>query len=159
MILDRLTHAAAYRPLGPGIAAALDWLTRTDLAALPVGRHAVDGDALFFIVERYQPRPLDAAIWESHRRYIDVQCVIHGVERMGITPLSSNPPVKEPYDETKDRTFYHGAGDLITVPAGSFAIFSPQDIHAPGLAPEKDVREVMKVVMKVRARQGGACGY
>ena len=38
------------------------------------------------------------------------------------------------------------------VPAGSFVIFTPHDIHAPGLTtdPPESVKQVCKVVVKCR---------
>src|SRR5512136_2246735 len=61
MILDRLGNAAFYRPLGPRIAAALDWLRATDIAALADGRYELEGDRLAAIVQRYRTRPLPKA--------------------------------------------------------------------------------------------------
>ncbi len=86
----------------------------------------------------------------AHRRYLDVQYVAEGTERIGYAPLTEQWKVVEPYDEAKDVAFYDARGDLIEVPAGSFAIFGPQDIHAPGLVGGTlpVVRGVLKVVVK-----------
>ncbi len=150
MILDRLENAALYRPLGPRIAAALDWLRATDIAALAEGRYELEGDRLAAIVQRYRTKPLPKARWEAHHRYLDVQYVAEGTERIGYAPLTEQWKVVEPYDEAKDVAFYDARGDLFEVPAGSFAIFGPQDIHAPGLVGGTPpvVREVLKVVVK-----------
>ncbi len=155
MILDRLEHAAMYRTLAVDIARALDYLRATDLRSLPDGRQVLDGDRLYAIVQRYRPRPASEAQWEAHRQYIDVQYVVEGVERMGYTYLRSDLPVRQPYDAEKDIVFYDAAGDLLEVPAGSFAIFTPHDLHAPGLTtdPGESVQPVLKVVVKCRVRQ------
>lgn len=150
MILDRLEHACMYRPLSVEIARALDYLQQTDLAALADGRYELDGERLFAIVQRYRPKPVAEAMWEAHRRYVDVQYIVSGCERMGIAFLRSDLPVQQPYDPHKDIIFFETTGDLITVPAGSFTIFTPHDIHAPSLAPaagEPDA-PVCKVVVK-----------
>lgn len=155
MILDRLEHAAMYRTLAVDIARALDYLQATDLRSLADGRHALDGDRLFAIVQRYRPKPAAEATWEAHRQYIDVQYVVEGTERMGYTYLRSDLAVRQPYDVQKDIVFYDAAGDLLAVPAGSFVIFTPHDIHAPGLTtdPPERVKEVLKVVVKCRVRE------
>ncbi len=152
MILDRLENTAIYRALGPRIAAALDFLRETDFAAMPDGRHPLDGERLVAIVQRYQPKPLAKAIWESHRKYIDVQYVFHGVERIGYAPLLENTPLAQSYNDQSDCVLYDIEGDFFELAAGSFAIFGPQDIHAPGIAPLRPQGDtwVHKVVLKCR---------
>jgi YhcH/YjgK/YiaL family protein len=154
MILDRLENAGLYRPLGPLIAAALDYLRRTDFSQMSPGRHELDADRLFVIVQRYRPKPLDQIVWEAHRQYIDIQYLAAGTERMGYLPLGDGLRVRQPYDPSKDAILFDADGQLFTVSAGNFAIFAPCDVHAPGLAtglPE-DSAEVCKVVMKCRVK-------
>jgi YhcH/YjgK/YiaL family protein len=155
MIIDRLEHAHLYRPLGVEIARALDYLRQTALQNLDDGRYELDGDRLFAIVQRYRPRPIDQAKWEAHRRYIDVQYIVTGRERMGYSTLRDDTPVSQPYDAQKDLVFYDTTGDLLEVPAGSFTIFMPHDIHAPGLTdePAEKVGELCKVVVKCRVAE------
>ena len=49
-------------------------------------------------------------MWEAHRKYIDVQYIVDGSERMGYTYLRSELVVREPYDPQKDFAFYEAAG-------------------------------------------------
>jgi len=150
MILDRLQNASLYRGLGARIAAALDYLCAGDFTRLLPGRHELDGDRLFAIVQRYRTKPLVDAVWEAHRRYLDVQYVAEGIERMGYVPLDARLAIKQPYDAGKDVVLFDAWGDLFEVAAGSFAIFAPQDVHAPGLVagPSAVPAEVLKVVIK-----------
>jgi len=154
MILDRLENAGLYRPMGANIALALDYLRRTDFSQMPVGRHEVDGDRVFAIVQRYRPKPLAQIVWEAHRQYIDVQYVAAGIERMGYVPLGDGLTVQQPYDAQKDAILFDAAGNLFTMSAGDFAIFAPHDVHAPGLATDlpEGSAEVCKVVMKCRVK-------
>jgi len=153
MIIDRLEHARMYRVLGVDIARALDFLQQTDLRGLPEGRHELNGDRLFAMVQRYRPRPVAEAVWEAHRSYVDVQYIVAGSERMGYTYLRSSLAVRQPYDAEKDYALYDAQGDLLEVPAGSFVIFAPHDVHAPGLTtePAEAAGQVCKVVVKCRA--------
>jgi len=152
VILDRLENASMYRPLGTVIAAALDYLGRADFSRVPDGRHELDGERLFVIVQQYRTKPLAEAMWEAHRQYLDVQFLVQGTERVGYANLGSDVPALRPYDHGKDIVFYDAEGDFLTLRAGGFAIFAPQDIHAPGLtagrseAPEM----VRKAVVKCR---------
>jgi YhcH/YjgK/YiaL family protein len=104
------------------------------------------------MVQRYRTKPVTDAVWEAHRRYIDIQYVAEGNERIGYAHLDDELPVRKVYDAEKDYALYEANGDFLAVTAGSFAIFAPHDIHAPGLAingPES-LSDVCKVVVKCR---------
>ena len=147
MIIDRLDNAATYKGLGRGITAALQFLRQTDLKAMPVGRHVIDGDTLFALVQEYATRPRAEATWEAHRKYIDVQYVISGEEIIGYANIERLKA--DPYKDADDYSPLHGAGDFVTVPAGSFMILWPQDAHAPCLAVTQPL-SVKKVVIKIK---------
>jgi biofilm protein TabA len=150
MIFDRLDRGDVYARIGLGIPEALEYLAKTDFSALPVGKQAIDGDRLFAVVQRYKTKPLADARWEMHRRYIDVQYVARGGERIGYVPWSESLRVQEAYDEQKDAAFYEATGVLLPVAAGMFAIFTPDEVHAPCLTPAEPepAGEVLKVVVK-----------
>lgn len=148
MIIDQLSNADRYRSLSRGIDAALTFLRTTDLDALQPGKHDL-ADGLFAIVEKYDTKPAsDDSIWETHRKMLDVQYIVAGQERMGWMALDERAQVKTPYDEASDKTFYQPGDDSVVVPAGSFAVFLPEDVHAPGLAVDQSAA-VHKVVVKV----------
>ena len=153
MILDRLENGDMYRALSDEMALALDYLRETDFRKVADGRHELDGDRVYAIVLRYRPKPLAEARWEAHRRYIDVQYVAQGIERMGCTSLRGDLPVRQPYDAKKDLVFYDAEGELFEVRAGGFAVFAPHDVHAPGLAMDspETASEICKVVVKCHA--------
>jgi YhcH/YjgK/YiaL family protein len=150
MILDRLEYAGMYRSLGPRIAMALDYLSRTDFSKLATGRHEIDGDRVYAMVARNKLNPMSKIAWEAHRKYIDVQYIAEGIEQMGHATLLKDTAVAKEYVEKEDYALYETKGDMFLVKAGGFAIFAPHDIHAPGLAPtEADAgKEVLKVVVK-----------
>jgi YhcH/YjgK/YiaL family protein len=148
MIFDRLEHADRYRSLSPGIAVAFDYLRSTDFAQTTPGRHELDGSRVIAMVSRYQTKRPEEAVWESHRRYIDVQYIASGVERLGYAHLSTNPAIREAYSEERDVLFYEPQQDSLEAQAGTFLIFFPHDVHAPGLMRDAPA-EVLKVVVKV----------
>lgn len=151
MIKDRIENATAYAKLGPGIALAMDYLRKTDCSKLQPGKYEIDNTRVFAVVQRYVPRPPAQARWEAHHRYIDVQYLAQGRERIGYLALTAGLEVAVPYDPHSDLIFYETIGDLLVVNRGEFALFTPQDVHAPGLALESpEPGEVLKVVVKVR---------
>jgi YhcH/YjgK/YiaL family protein len=132
--------------------AALQFLVKTDLNNLPIGRTEIDGDRLFALVQEYDTKPAEQGIWEAHRKYIDVQYMVTGQERMGFAHLSAMQLGE--YVPEKDFQPMSGVGNSVNVFAGAFVIFFPQDGHMPGLCidvPEK----VKKVVLKVRIEEAG----
>ena len=147
MILDRLDNATAYQAAHPRLRQAFAFLQSADLGKLSLGRHEIAGNDLFALVQEYRTKPVAEGFWESHRRYIDVQYVITGAERMGYANLAALS-VRQPYDADKDLLLLDGQGDFFTVRAGMFTVFTPQDAHMPCLVAGEPA-QVRKVVVKV----------
>ena len=151
MIIDVLTNSRLYRGLPDRLVAALDFLQSADLAALPLAKTIIDGERLFALVQEYTPKPVGLGKFEAHRRYWDVQYVASGVERMGWNTLC-RMTVSEPHNPERDVAFFTGPGDFFYVPAGTFTIFGPSDVHLPGVALADDApaeKPVRKIVLKV----------
>ncbi len=147
MVTDRLVNAGLYRSLSPRIAAALDYVSLSDFSKMPDGRHDVDQDRVFALVQRYNSKPLAEGRWEAHRKYIDLQVVLSGVEQIGY--VSIDQLSAEPYDAERDLMWLAGTtGQWITVPAGHFMLLWPGDAHMPSIAAGPP-QPVMKVVVKV----------
>lgn len=147
MILDHLAQAALYSGLSDGLVQALHFLQHNDPAALALGRHDLDGDRIFALVQEYETRPRSACRWEAHRRYCDVQFLAAGVERIGVAPRDALRLV-DAYDEHQDVAFYDGDGDFVTLRTGMFAMLWPHDAHMPCVASAGLLR-VRKIVVKV----------
>ena len=132
MISTHSTQSERYRHLHPGFAAAFDFATSHDLGALTPGRHVIDGDRLYLSIDHTEGRGRTGARLESHRRYIDIQLTIDGNEEIGWCPLGQCAAPAAPFDEPRDIRFYDDAPDSwVAVPRGRFAIFFPDDAHAP----------------------------
>ncbi len=147
MVVDRIHNAHLYRGLGARIAEALALIEREDFRSQEVGKHEVKGASLYYLVQRYTTKPLEQAAWESHRKYLDLQYVVEGTERMGWAPLSTLTATQA-YDPDKDAARYAGQGELITGGPGTFYLLWPDDGHMPGVAAPSP-SPVLKVVVKV----------
>ena len=88
--------------------------------------------------------------WEAHRKYIDIQYVLSGRERMGYSNTGKLKALTQ-YDEEKDYALYKGKGEMLTFTSGTFAVFFPEDAHMPCIKAENN-EEVRKVVVKVRLK-------
>lgn len=65
-----------------GVRRAIEWAREHDLSALPCGRNDIDGDALYVNVAEYDSKAFEDCKFEAHKRYIDVQVVASGIERI-----------------------------------------------------------------------------
>lgn len=151
MIVDKIENYAKYANLPAPLYRAIEYIGSTDFSHVENGQYELDGKKMVSIVNRYQTKTMDKAVWESHRKYIDVQFVAGGHERFGWVARDDAPAVSTDYNETKDVMFYEPGVETYDAPAGTFMIFYPDDIHAPGLATgvPPTPAEVVKVVVKV----------
>jgi YhcH/YjgK/YiaL family protein len=145
MIFDMLSNCHLYKDITARLDIAFDYLTSTDLAALPVGRINLDGEHVYVLVQEYLTKRPDQGYWEAHRRYLDVQYIHSGCERIDVALL--NTMKLGEYAPERDFQALTGIGNPLTLTAGSFAIFFPQDAHMPGLACGMQL-QVKKIVVK-----------
>ncbi len=146
MILDSLDNLHKYVALNPRIQTVVDFIKANDLAAVPSGKVQIDGDDVFGNFQTLQGKTKEEAKLETHNVMLDIQVPFNTAETMGYTPRRDLPQGE--YNEANDITFYEGlAEQYVTVHPGEFAIFLPQDGHAPCIAPGK---EVQKVIFKVK---------
>lgn len=136
--------------LGPRFEKAFRYLETVN-AGTPVGRQELEGMDLYALVSAYATRPADQFRFEAHRRFADVQYIVTGRERILWAPLTALPTVTEPYHAEKDILFFAPPASFtpLNMVSGQFAVFFPEDGHAPG-AEWGGIGEVLKVVLKVR---------
>ena len=129
--------------------AAYAFLSRGDLADLPLGRHEVN-ERVFALVQEYDTQPSKEIKWEAHNRYYDVQFVVSGRERFWVTPRASLREAA-PYDEAADIVFFQesgeGADEVLLLP-GDMVIVGAREAHKPRCA-DQTPAFVRKIVVKV----------
>jgi YhcH/YjgK/YiaL family protein len=148
MIFDKIENSHIYENISPFIKRAFEYLKQTDFSKMENGKHIVDGDNIFAIVQEYDTKNDADAKLEAHRKYIDVQYIISGEELIGVCPLIDQTPCKE-YDAENDYALYDDTCSFVRIAHKQFAVFFPQDLHKPGIKVNASVK-VKKVVMKVR---------
>jgi YhcH/YjgK/YiaL family protein len=146
MILARLEQADRYLSLHADFSAAFAFIRGQPLSDLPEGRIEIAG-AIYAMVSRSPARHRSEARLEAHRKYIDLQYVIAGIEEMGWSARSDCQQPHGQYNAEKDVEFFADTpNSYVTVRPGEFVIFFPDDAHAPLIG----TGEVRKVVVKVR---------
>jgi biofilm protein TabA len=138
MILDHLSHAQLYFTLGLRFRKGFEFLRTADLLNLSLGKHEIEGEKVFALVQDYTPKPRCVGKFEAHERYWDIQYVARGEERMG---WAARPAltISEPYDAAREVMFFEsliesGLGEFFRVAEGFFTVFGPHDAHMPGVA-------------------------
>ncbi|MGL2721901.1 YhcH/YjgK/YiaL family protein [Helicobacter pylori] len=92
------------------------------------------GHGIFSIEQSYcleHAKESKKGFFESHKKYVDFQLVVKGVEGAKVVDIS-RAMVKTPYDEKKDLIVYEPAAEVsfLRLHAGMLAIFFESDAHA-----------------------------
>ena len=147
MIYDSLAHIQAYEGIHPGVYKALKLLAETDFSQMADQRYEVDGDDLFFFLQSYETKPENPTP-ESHKKYIDIQCVLSGMEAMDVGALEDMTGIAEARPEG-DIWLHKGSGVRLPLGGGRFLALFPGDGHAPSIGPNGPA-PARKCVVKVR---------
>lgn len=128
---------------------AFAFLRDHDLAKLAPGKYPIDGDNVYASVTFDSTKDFDKSKWESHKKYIDLQYVISGEEKIGATP-ASGLKVTEPYNEEKDVAHYSGPGKIYVAKPGTFFLFFPGTAHRPNITAGGNKPD-RKIVIKIKS--------
>ncbi len=147
MILDSLKNLKSYEALNANFGKAIEFILGNDLSKLPLGRNEICGDLVYANVMELNPKSKEEARIEIHRRYIDIQIPVTADEIMGYTPIDELPSAD--FNEADDYALYPeglAARDYFNVRNDQFAIFFPQDGHAPAIISTPQRKVVVKVL-------------
>jgi len=150
VIVDKIENAYLYAGVSAKIKAGLEILKDEKLSTKKDGRYEVNGDELYYIVQRYTTKPIKEGRLEAHKKYIDIQFAAEGEELIGHC-LLGQLNIEEPYDEGKDVAFYKVPEKINTIRLSErmFCILFPQDGHMPGCQ-AAGACNILKIVVKVK---------
>ena len=148
MIIDTLQNFEKYISINPLFDAVAEFLKNHPLDNLETGKHPILNEDLFVNIQIAQGKIQSEAVLETHRVMADIQIPLSGEETYGYTPAMDLPDAE--YDEVNDLTKYPGEKpqSYVTCRPGMFAIFFPQDGHAPCITMAPEIR---KAIFKVKA--------
>ena len=147
MILHSFDKLSEYSKLNPHFAKAFQWINHTDLEQLAHGKTIIDSDNIFAIKETLPGRESSKARLEAHKKYIDIQICIKGIDSIKWKEVQNCHTILQEYKEDNDIMFFMDDCDqYIKVYDKIAAIFFPSDAHAPLIADH----ELTKVVIKVK---------
>jgi len=147
MVVDTLDKLSFYESLNPLFKEVVDFLKTNDLNKLEPGKHIIKDKDLFVNIQIAKGKTKEEARLETHRNMIDIQIPLSTSETFGYTPLCDLPELE--YNAEKDIIKYDGAAETyFTCKPGEFAIFFPQDGHAPCISHEAEIK---KAIFKIKA--------
>jgi biofilm protein TabA len=149
MIIDTIQNASKYFGVHPLFQQAFEYINTVDLQNEADGKSDIDGDNLRAIYSNKKGMSAEESIakFECHNKNIDIQLCINGKETIGWKPRGNCVLPKGDYNPDKDVQFYDDAPDMyFQLTNEQFAIFFPEDVHAPMIAEGV----VKKLVIKVK---------
>ena len=148
MILDSISNIDKYVCLHPRFAKAFEFVKGLNLETLEAGqKFEIEGKDIHAAVSAKNGSALEEAKFEAHDHHFDIQICPSGNETIGWSPRDTVKEVKVPYNEEKDVTFFSDKpGTYFQLKAGQFAIFYPEDVHAPMIGEGV----IKKLVVKIR---------
>jgi biofilm protein TabA len=148
MIIDTLANASKYFSLHPSFAKAFDYINQNNVATLADGIYETP-EGLKVIVNTGSGKTAEASLakFECHDKNIDIQLCVKGLETMAWKPREKCLTPNGEYNPDKDVRFFSDAPDMsFQLTDGQFAVFFPEDVHAPMIGDG----EIKKVVIKVK---------
>lgn len=149
MIKNSLKYTKNYYNLSEKIKLGLEFLETHDLKAMENGKYEILGEDVFINIQEYTSKPETDGKWEAHRKYIDIQVLIKGSEKIGVGEIQDFTTT-EAYDEGKDVEFLttNSSQQFITMRENDYIILYPYDVHMPQISIDKPTA-VKKAVVKV----------
>lgn len=148
MIVDSLKNAPRYAGLHPLFARAFEYISQSDLLNIEVGKYDIAEGLLAIVSEKNGMTAEEScAKFECHNANIDIQLCIRGCETLGWKPRGACKQEREAYNPDKDVQFYTDNPDMFfQLNDGQFAVFFPEDVHAPMIGDGI----IKKLVIKVK---------
>lgn len=150
--INKRTFAVLYHKNPRHWDQAFHFLKSANLKELPLGIQELEGKHLFVNVQEYYGKAKSEALFESHKKYIDIQYVIEGEEIIGLSAIDK-AKVKEQYNEDKDIAFYDSdEKEYLKATPENFFLFFPDDVHQPSITAGDSI-QIKKIVVKILIEQ------
>ncbi len=131
MIYDKIENLSLYFNADSKFAGVEPALKEFLKAPFAEGRIDIDGDNMWCNVATYTVNPDNPLKYEAHREYADVQIMVEGAENIGWANIKECN-ITEDFEEGSDIAFMDAPnGQFFELREGYFAVFFPEDAHAP----------------------------
>ena len=144
MIIDKLENLNKYFNDQNLANAVLQFLQNAK--SVDAGKYYIT-DTTFANVLEYQTKVFETVKMEAHVKYVDLQYLVSGTEKVMIENKGNEKPINE-YNDVKDVIHYSPAHyEQAVFHEGEFAIMLPNDLHQ--CVSENAPMNIKKVVVKI----------
>ncbi len=128
---------------------AINFIKSNNLETMECGVYEIEGKKMIIQLFEDTTLPVSQKKPESHKQHIDLQYLVAGNERIGVTHLTQNYEVEE-FIKERDLLFYKWAENetMLEMKPGNFAVFFPEDVHRPCCIAQTS-EKVKKAVIKI----------
>lgn len=151
MILGNINNLKYEKNYSEVLQKAINYLKNTNFLELNTGVHyPFDSKDMFVQVIDLETKHQSEKKPEVHRKYVDVQFLVHGEEKIGFSVDTGNNKISDDYCEERDILFYSESENesFLNMTPGTFAVFFPNIVHRPGCAVNENSK-IRKVVIKI----------
>ena len=126
---------------------------RNKILSLENGSYDIDYNGIKMNVGKYFTKKEEDKFWESHKKYLDVQIMIDGSERVAINDIRNMR--EKSFDSERDLIILDGDKMFdVIIENGDVLVFFPNDVHKPELdifnsENEEKCEDNKKIVTKV----------
>ena len=152
MIFTNMNDEVQNKSLAKDIQFCIEFAKKNEnkILSLVHGSYDVGYNDIKMNVGKYFTKSENEKFWESHKKYLDVQIIINGTEKVAISDIR-NMEVKS-FDSEKDLVILKGekAFDVV-MKTGDVLVFFPNDVHKPELniSETDNSGSIRKIVTKV----------
>lgn len=147
MIYTSKKYIHHYKNLLPNLDIAIDFIKKTDLKTLPLGKTIITQDVFVNVMEYTATNQLDD-FYEGHELYLDIHSTVSGEEKMSGVMIE-NATLKGSFNKQDDIGMYNGNSEYeCTIKQDMFLIVFPEDLHEPKIKINDD--NIRKIIFKVK---------
>lgn len=146
MIIDKLENISKYNIISQKVIDFLNTLTEET----ETGHYEIDENS-YANIDVYETKSYENCKFEAHKKYIDIQMLLFGVEELDFMSVEGLS-VSDEYDSKRDIIFFQNPdklADRVILQSGKFAIIHPHEAHKPQMNINGLSHTVKKVVVKI----------
>ena len=145
MLVSSISNCENILKFFPQLDIVFDYIVKNINNKTLDGKYNITKD-IYATVQTCQPKPKKEQVLEKHKKYIDLQYVVSGKEKIGWKFFDKKFKVLKRYSTKNDISFYSNNPDTyINLKKGEFVIFFPEDTHAPLCC----LKTVKKCIVKI----------
>ena len=139
MIYDKIENLKMYSNIIGNIDEIISFIEKSQTMA--AGKYILSSG--FVLVQQGHTSNIDEVLFESHRKYVDLQVLIAGDEIIEVANINDLSQTNE-YSLEKDVQNFQGKGNVLNITSGEFYILNTYDGHKAGL----HMRETNRIALR-----------